>query len=72
MRETAHLTCQVEANPPAILTWYHYRGIKVVNRATQSAYQNATGLYTPTVVTHRLLRSFLQADLDSRDFKVII
>ncbi|KAM7534545.1 hypothetical protein Aperf_G00000106853 [Anoplocephala perfoliata] len=48
MRETAHLTCQVEANPPAMVTWYHYRGIKVVNKATQNAHQNATGLYTPS------------------------
>uniref|UniRef100_A0A0R3SL35 Ig-like domain-containing protein n=1 Tax=Hymenolepis diminuta TaxID=6216 RepID=A0A0R3SL35_HYMDI len=69
MGGTAHLTCQVEANPPAMVTWYHYQGIRVVNRATMEAHPNAAGLYTPTVITHRLLRSFLQADLDSRDFK---
>ncbi|KAM3185332.1 hypothetical protein ACTXT7_006582 [Hymenolepis weldensis] len=48
MGETAHLTCQVEANPPAIVTWYHYQGIRVVNRATMDAHPNAAGLYTPT------------------------
>uniref|UniRef100_A0A0R3TP03 Ig-like domain-containing protein n=1 Tax=Rodentolepis nana TaxID=102285 RepID=A0A0R3TP03_RODNA len=69
MGGTAQLTCQVEANPPAMVTWHHYRGFRIVNRATVDAYPNATGLYTPTVITHRLLRSFLHADLVPRDFK---
>ena len=68
--QTAQLTCQVEANPPAKVTWYQYRGIKVVNRATVAANPNVSGLFTTTVVTHRLLRSFLTADLNSQDFKV--
>nr|CDS24330.1 irregular chiasm C roughest protein [Echinococcus granulosus] len=70
--QSAQLTCQVEANPPAKVTWYHYRGIKVVNKAALGSHPNASGLFTATVITHRLLRSFLTTDLDSRDFRKLI
>ena len=68
--QTAQLICQVEANPPAKVTWYHYRGLRVVNKATLAANRNESGLFTPSVITHRLLKSFLTADLNSQDFKV--
>ncbi|VDM24685.1 unnamed protein product [Hydatigera taeniaeformis] len=68
--QSAQLTCQVEANPPAKVTWYHHRGIRVVNKDELGYHPNASGLFTATVITHRLLRSFLTADLDTRDFRV--
>ncbi|KAL5105783.1 hypothetical protein TcWFU_004740 [Taenia crassiceps] len=70
--QSAQLTCQVEANPPAKVTWYHYRGIRVVNKAALDSHPNASGLFTATVITRRLLRSFLTTDLDSRDFRKLI
>ncbi|VDD75983.1 unnamed protein product [Mesocestoides corti] len=72
MGQSVQLTCHVEANPPALVTWYHYRSIHVVNRHTLAANPNISGLFTPTVISHRLIQSFVDAELSGSDFKKLI
>lgn len=68
--QTAQLTCHVEANPPAQVTWYRYTGIHVVAEATIRQNPNASGLFTPTVLSERLLESFSMAETTESEFLV--
>ncbi len=68
--QTTQLTCHVEANPPAHVTWYKYNGIRIVNEQSIALNPNASSLFTPTVLSERLLESFYQADITDREFKV--